>query len=281
MLTDKTIGFLGCGNLAESLIKGLISSGAVSEGRIVASDRIGSRLIHIAETYEIKVFNKNYEVAGVADIIFITVKPADVPELLSEVAPVLSAGMGAEKLLISAAAGVTTSSILKGLRDGGLKGLVPVIRAMPNTPVIAKEGAIALSAGPGAGDKELKAAKKLFGAVGEVVVIEDEALMDAVTGLSGSGPAYVFLIIDALVDAGVAQGLKRDTAKTLAVQTVLGAARLAKESEKDLLGLREMVTSPGGTTIEGLKKLEEADIRQALINAVAAATKRSRELSGA
>ncbi len=276
MLTKKTIGFLGAGNLAEALIKGILASKSVKAAQIVASDRINERLIHLAETYEIKVYSKNYEVVKNADIIFLTVKPNDVEEALKEIAPEI----GRDKLLISAAAGITTTSILESLKTYGLGGFIPVIRAMPNTPAIVNEAAVGLCAGMGAGERDLKLAKAVFEAVGKVIIVEEEKLMDAVTGLSGSGPAYVFLFMEALVEAGVNVGLPEDSARTLAVQTTLGASRLALESPKSLAELRRMVTSPGGTTIEGLKKLEEADFKGAVIKAVKAATKRAGELSG-
>ncbi|MDP2688699.1 MAG: pyrroline-5-carboxylate reductase [Deltaproteobacteria bacterium] len=276
MLTKKTIGFLGAGNLAEALIKGLLESKSVAASQLIASDRLTSRLLHLAEAYEVKVFNKNYEAVRNADIIFLTVKPNDVAGLLAEVARELGPG----KLIISAAAGITTTKILEAMKAGGAARFTPVVRAMPNTPAIVGQGAVALCAGLGAREEDLKLARAVFEAVGRVIVVEDEALMDAVTGLSGSGPAYVFLFMEALAEGGVKMGLSQKDAIALSVQTVLGAARLATESKKDLLELREMVTSPGGTTVEGLKKLNEAGFKDAVIAAVEAATRRARELSG-
>ncbi len=276
MLTKKTIGFLGAGNLAEALIKGLLASKSVKAGQIVASDKIGERLIHLAETYEIKVYNKNYEVVRNADIIFLTVKPGEVKGVLKEIAPEIGPG----KLLISAAAGITAQSVLESLKDNGLQHFVPVIRAMPNTPAIVQESAVGLCAGAGARKSDLNLAKAVFEAVGKVVIVEEEQLMDAVTGLSGSGPAYVFLFMEALVEGGIKTGLTEESARVLAIQTTLGASKLAMQSSKSLSELRRMVTSPGGTTIEGLKKLEEAGFKGAVIKAVEAATKRAGELSG-
>ncbi|MDO8426852.1 MAG: pyrroline-5-carboxylate reductase [Deltaproteobacteria bacterium] len=276
MLTKKTIGFLGAGNLAEALIKGLLASKSVGPSQIIASDKASERLLHLARAYEVKVYSKNYEAAKNADIIFLTVKPNDAKEVLKEIAPEISEG----KLLISAAAGITTTTISETLNEGGLRAFMPVVRAMPNTPVIVREGAIGLCAGIGAGRQELKLAKAVFEAVGKVIVVEDEALLDSVTGLSGSGPAYVFLFMEALTEAGVKAGLPVESAKTLALQTTLGAAKLAMESPKDLKELRRAVTSPGGTTIEGIKKLEEAGFKEAIEKAVLAATKRAKELSG-
>lgn len=275
MLTKKTIGFLGAGNLAEALIKGLLASKSVSPAQITASDTVASRLAHLAEAYEIKVCNRNFEVAAASDILFITVKPHDVPALLREIAPEIGKGT----LLISAAAGVTTSAIGDVLRGAGLARLPALIRAMPNTPAIVREAMTGLYAGSGATRSELKLASAVFESVGKVAIIDDEDLLNPVTGLSGSGPAYVFLFMEALTEAGIKAGLSEADSKLLAVQTTLGAARLAMESDKTLAELRRMVSSPGGTTIEGLKKLEDAGFKASVISAVEAATKRARELS--
>lgn len=271
MLRKKVIGFLGAGNMAEALVRGLIESRKVGPGQIIASDRFSERLVHMAETYEVKVFNKNYEVARRADVIFIAVKPRDVPGLLREVGPDVERG----KLLITVAAGLTVDTIT------GLMGRhIPVIRAMPNTPVIVREGVTALFAGPGVEARELKIASSVFEAVGEVVLIRDESLMDAVTGLSGSGPAYLFLVMDAMVKAGVELGIPEADSRLLALRTALGAARLAIESRKGLDELVDMVSSPGGTTIEGLKKLRGSGVEDAFREAIRAAARRSKELSG-
>ncbi|MBI5454317.1 MAG: pyrroline-5-carboxylate reductase [Deltaproteobacteria bacterium] len=275
MLTKKTIGFLGAGNLAEALIKGLLASKSVGANQLIASDRVSSRLVHLAETYEIKVYNKNHEVIRNADIIFLTVKPQDAKDALTEIAPELSG----PKLLISAAAGLTTTAILEILKHGGVKTFIPVVRAMPNTPAIVREGMTGLVAGMGAGKNDLKLARAVFESVGKVVVVDDERLLDAVTGLSGSGPAYVFYFMEALVEAGRELGLTDADSRLLAMQTTLGAALLAIESNKDLSELRKMVTSPGGTTMQGIAKLEDAGFKDAIIKAVKAATKRAKELS--
>ncbi|MBI1912973.1 MAG: pyrroline-5-carboxylate reductase [Deltaproteobacteria bacterium] len=275
MLTRKTIGFLGAGNLAEALIKGLLASKSVHAGQIIAADKSSERLVHLAENYDIKVYNKNFEIVENADIIFITVKPNDVRGLLAEIAPEVGQG----KLIISAAAGITTTTILETLKHSGARHIIPIIRAMPNTPAIVQEGATGLCAGIGAHKNDIKLAKAVFEAVGKVIVVEDESLLDAVTGLSGSGPAYVFLFMEALLEGGVKMGLSRADAKTLAIQTTLGAAKLALTGTKDLAELRRMVTSPGGTTIEGLKKLDELKFKETVEIAVEAATVRAGELS--
>lgn len=276
MLTKKTIGFLGAGNLAEALVKGLLASGRVTPGQVIAGDRISERLVHMAETYEIKVYNKNYEVAENSDILFITVKPNDVAGVVRAIAPAIAG----EKLIITAAAGVTTKTVLENLKEGGCTGFVPVVRAMPNTPVIVSEGAIGICAGLGASENDLELARAVFEAVGKVITVEDEGLLDAVTGLSGSGPAYVFLFMQALAEAGAAAGLDRKTSLSLALQTTLGAAKLALESGKGLDELIAMVSSPGGTTVEGLKRLRDGGLGATVEKAVLAATARARELSG-
>ena len=270
MLTKKTIGFLGAGVMAEALVKGLTSSGAVSAGQLLASDKSTKRLAHMAEVYEIKVLSKNYEVVSGADIIVVAVKPQDMAGLLGEIAQDLSG----DKLIISIAAGVTTAAIKEAIKKS-----VPVVRVMPNTATIVGEGAIGIFAAQGVSEGDIKLACAIFSAVGKVVAVDDESLMDAVTGLSGSGPAYVFLFMEALARAGVKAGLSKEDALLLAMQTTLGAARLAIESDKTLKELREMVTSPKGTTFEGLKKLEEGGFTETIGSAVEAATKRSRELS--
>ena len=279
MLTKKTIGFIGGGNLAEALIKGLISSKTASPANIIVSDCVAARLVHIAETYEIRALTKNYETARDADIIFITVKPKDAAGAIIEIAPELDG----KKLIISTVAGVTTDAITRWTISGcknGEKGVhPPVIRAMPNTPVIVREGMTALCAGEYVKQDHLKLAKAVFESVGKVVVLEDEALMDAVTGLSGSGPAYIFLVMEAMMNAGVKLGLSTQDAKTLALQTTLGAARLAGQGTQTLDELRRMVASPGGTTVEGLKKLEEGGLNAVIMAAVEAAAARAAEIS--
>ena len=271
MLTKKTIGFIGAGNMGEALIKGLLASKKMNAGQILVADKVKERLAYITEHYEVKVFTKNFEVVKGADIIILAVKPNDMKSVLEEIGPDLHK----DKLLISIAAGITMDFILQNLPHS-----IPLIRVMPNTPALVLEGAIGLCPGQTVSKEARDIAVAIFEAVGKVVVIENEELMDAVTGLSGSGPAYVFLFLEALSDAGVRVGLTRKTANLLATQTVLGAAKLALESGKHFGELKDMVTSPGGTTISGLEKLEEGSLRSTIIKAVEAATKRAKELSG-
>lgn len=271
MLTKKIIGFIGAGNMGEALIKGLLASKKITPAQIFVADKVKERLAYIAEHYEAKVFTKNFEVAKGADIIIIAVKPNDVKSALEEI----GSDLNKDKLLISIAAGVTMDYIRQCLPHP-----VSLVRVMPNTPALVMEGAVGICPGQGVSKEDSAIAAAIFEAVGKVQIIENEELMDAVTGLSGSGPAYVFLILEALSDAGVRVGLSRKTANLLAIQTVLGSAKLALESGKHFGELKDMVTSPGGTTIAGLEKLEECGVRSAIIKAVEAATKRSKELSG-
>ncbi|MBF8251652.1 MAG: pyrroline-5-carboxylate reductase [Deltaproteobacteria bacterium] len=269
MLKNKVIGFIGAGNMAEALINGLISSHTLLPGSIMVSDRNIERLAVIAEGYKIKAVNSNTEVVSGSDIVIMAVKPQDISSVLAEVR-----GTVKDKLLISIAAGIKTATIIEILLRS-----VRIVRAMPNTPALVLSGATALFVADGCSKDDEKLAVKIFDAVGKTVVLKDEALMDAVTGLSGSGPAYVFVILEALADAGVRMGLPRETASLLANQTVFGAAKMVMEVKRHPAELKDMVASPGGTTIAGLKKLEDGKIRASLMDAVEAATLRSRELS--
>ncbi|MBI5328126.1 MAG: pyrroline-5-carboxylate reductase [Deltaproteobacteria bacterium] len=272
MLTNKTIGFIGAGNMGEALIRGLLASKKITPGQILASDKIKERLSYITEKYGIKVFTKSFELVKDADVIIFAVKSNDIKDAVKEIGDDITK----DKLLITIAAGVSMNFLLEYIPHP----VPPIIRVMPNTPALICEGAIGIYSAPGVSEDNKTLAVQIFETVGKVVVIENEELMDAVTGLSGSGPAYVFLILEALSDAGVSVGLSRKTANLLAIQTVLGAAKLAMKSGKHFGELKDMVTSPGGTTIAGLEKLEEGCLRATMIKAVEAATKRSKELSG-
>lgn len=267
---DKKISFIGAGNMAEAMVKGLITSGLVGSDKITVSDASSHRLLHMKKTYGVGAVTENLKAAKGADVIVLAVKPKDAAAVLREIAPAVSL----KQLVISIAAGVTVDGILKGLNKKAR-----VVRVMPNAPALVQEGAAAAYAGKDtkAGDAEL--AGKLLSAICKVVVsIHDERLMDAVTGLSGSGPAYVFLMLEALSDAGVRAGLGREDSFLLAAQTMQGAASMALVTREPLSKLKDMVTSPGGTTIAGLQKLEDGGVRAALYAAVEAATKRSQEL---
>ena len=267
MLIDKKIAFLGGGNMAEALIKGLVSARAAKPEHILVADISADRLAHLHTTYG--VMQKGVVAAArEADIIVLSVKPQVVERVLAEIESVVDE----KKLVISIAAGIVIARIEKVLKDNA-----HVVRVMPNTPALVLAGAAALSGGKHATSDDLALAQSMFNAVGRAVIVE-EKLMDAVTGLSGSGPAYVFMIIDALSDAGVKGGLPRPLALELAAQTVYGSAKMVLETKEHPGKLRDMVTSPGGTTIEGLHALEKGNLRATLMNAVEVATERSREL---
>ncbi len=267
MSIDKKIAFIGGGNMAEALIRGLIAGGTATPDRIVVADVSADRLAHLQKTYGV-MQKGNVEAARESDIVILSVKPQVVDRVLVEIAPVIDG----RKLVISIAAGIVISRIEKALKDGS-----HVVRVMPNTPALVLAGAAALAGGKNASGGDLALAQGIFNSVGRAVIVE-EKLMDAVTGLSGSGPAYVFMIIDALSDAGVKMGLPRPLALELSAQTVYGSAKMVLETKEHPGKLRDMVTSPGGTTIEGLHALEKGKLRATLINAVEAATARSREL---
>ena len=271
MKLGKSIGFLGTGNMAEALIKGLIAAGVVEPSQIHGSDPRRERCQDLTARFGIVTTTQNVEVVKAAEIIVLSVKPQILPQVLDEVAPHLPP----HALVISIAAGIPVSLIEKRLPKG-----TRVVRTMPNTPALVGAGATAIAAGSHATPEDLEAAKKIFDAVGMTVLLDEEQL-DAVTGLSGSGPAYVFLIIEALSDAGVKMGLSRYNAQALAAQTVLGSAKLLLETHEHPGRLKDMVTSPGGTAIAGLHTLEAGGLRTTLINAVEAATRRSQELGAA
>lgn len=267
-LRGRTVGFIGAGNMGEALVKGLLAASLVPAKAILATDVRGDHLAELARRYGLEAVAGNRECVRRADVVVLAVKPQIMDPVLREIAP----EVGPSKLLLSIAAGVPTTRIRAALgRDARL------IRVMPNTPALVLEGATAVARADGLEPGDLETAQELFGAVGRVVVLGEE-LMDAVTGLSGSGPAYVALVVEALADGGVNMGLDRATALTLATQTVLGAARLLGETGLHPGALKDMVSSPGGTTIAGVAALEAAGLRAALMGAVEQATRRAREL---
>ena len=268
LLDGYTIGFIGAGNMAEALIRGLVRGGHVPAARVMASGPRRERLDRLAQRYGIATTLDNRAVVRSANLVVLSVKPQILDKVLREVGDQLSPGT----LVVSIAAGVDTEAIESAITDG-----VRVVRAMPNTPAQVGAGATAIAPGKHASEADLATAKALFDAVGITVVL-DESHLDAVTGLSGSGPAYIFLILEALADAGVKVGLSRRSAQLLAAQTVLGSAKMLIETDEHVGRLKDMVTSPGGTAIAGLHTLEEGGLRTTLINAVETATKRAREL---
>ncbi len=271
MAAKLTVGFLGAGKMATALAKGFIQAGLVTPGQVMASDLSPAAAATFAKETGAKSAESNVEVADFASVLVLAVKPDQTGSVLADIRSRFSKN----HLLLSIAAGVTISRLEAGLSSGAR-----VIRLMPNTPALIGASATAFAPGKGAlaGDAELT--QKLFSSVGLAFQVK-EALLDAVTGLSGSGPAYVYMIIEALSDGGVAAGLPRDTATKLAAQTVLGSARMVLETGQHPGALKDMVTSPGGTTIEGLHELEKGKLRGTLISAVRAATEKSKKLGQA
>lgn len=267
-LRGRKVGFLGGGNMAEALIRGLLHSDSVAAEQIRASDVKEERLAELRAKYAIETTSSNEALASWADVLVIAVKPQIVDRILAP----LAAGLDPGDLIISIAAGIPIEAI-----EARLPERARVIRTMPNTPAIVLAGATAIAAGTHATPEDVEIARALFQAVGRVVVL-DESLLDAVTGLSGSGPAYIMLMIEALADGGVKVGLGRDAALMLAAQTVYGAAKLQLETGEHPGRLKDMVTSPGGTAIAGLHTLESGGLRRTLIDAVETAANRSAEL---
>jgi len=268
MALGQTIAFLGAGNMAEALVKGLLRAGVATPDEILCTDRRHERGPELQKRYGVRFTTSNVEAVKAAGVVVLSVKPQVMDKLLEEIGPALDAS----KLVISIAAGVPLAAIERKVGHG-----VRIIRTMPNTPALVGAGATALSAGEHATEADLVQAKALFDAIGMTVVV-DEPLLDAVTGLSGSGPAYIFLIIEALADGGVKAGLARAQAQDLAAQTVFGSAKLLIETGEHPGRLKDQVTSPGGTAIAGLHTLEAGGLRTTLMNAVEAATLRSRQL---
>jgi pyrroline-5-carboxylate reductase len=268
MSSKLRIGFLGAGKMAGALAKGFVQAGLLAADQIMASDPVEAARSSFAKTVGAKTTAFNPDVLKFAEVLVLAVKPDQVDSLLAE----LDAQFTENHLLISIAAGIPLSRLEKGLREGAR-----IIRVMPNTPALVGASATAFALGKSARADDGQLAQNLFSSVGVAYQVK-ERLLDAVTGLSGSGPAYVYLIIEALSDGGVASGLPRDIATRLAAQTVLGAAKMVLETGLHPGALKDMVTSPGGTTIEGIHELEKGNVRGALMNAVRAAAEKSRKL---
>jgi len=268
MLHDKQLVIIGGGNMGEAILKGLIAAQLVQPQQLTVTDVIEARLTYLRETYAVQALTDNAKAVGEADLIVLAVKPQDIVPTIEGIA----AAVQDHQVLISIAAGVPTAKI-----EAACGKAVRVVRVMPNTPALVLAGAAGLCAGSHATAADLEVACTLFAALGSTVVVS-EYLMDAVTGLSGSGPAYIFVLIEALADGGVKMGLSRDAALTLAAQTVYGSAKLLLETGLHPGELKDRVTSPAGTTIAGLAALEAHAFRGAVIDAVERATLRSREL---
>ena len=267
--SDKatTIAMIGSGQMGEALIGGWLAAKTVLPEALCATDASAERRDLMKRRFGVRTGSDNRDAASWADVVVLAVKPQILDAVMHDVSSAL-----AGKLVLSIAAGITIAHLAR-LAPKGTR----VVRVMPNTPVLVRDGVSALSFGVGVTEKDQQLARRLFEAVGRAVVVE-EKLMDAVTGLSGSGPAYVFLAIEALADGGVKMGLPRTVADLLAAQTVLGAARMVLETGEHPAKLKNSVTSPGGTTIAGLHRLEQGGLRAALMAAVEAAAKRSEEL---
>ena len=269
MLNNKKIAIIGTGNMGEALVGGLVVSQSSKPQNIICSDISQDKLDHVKSKFKVRTTTNNLKAVAEADIVIYAVKPQIMAATLAETA----AKLDMSKLVISIAAGVPLAAmeacISKDLR---------LIRVMPNIAAFVKEAASAIAAGAHATKEDVGLAMEIFNSVGKCIFLKENYLMDAITGLSGSGPAYIFLIVDALADAGVKMGLSRQDSLFLAAQTVLGAAKLLIETQEHPGQLKDRVTSPGGTAIAGLATLESGGLRTTLINAVEAATLRSKEL---
>jgi pyrroline-5-carboxylate reductase len=269
MMLQERIGFIGAGQMATALGQGLVKAGLIEPASVVASDPVPEARDRFAAATGGRIVNNNLSVAALADIIWMAVKPQQMASVLAELRGRLQG-----KLIVSIAAGVRLAQLAEGLGTGPR-----LVRVMPNTPCLVGQGASAYCLGPDATPDDGRLVQRLLEAVGVACQV-DEKLMDAVTGLSGSGPAFVYVMIEALSDGGVRAGLPRPVATLLAAQTVCGAAQMVLATKEHPGVLKDRVTSPGGTTIAGLHALESGGIRAAFMAAVEAATKRSQELGG-
>ena len=268
MLVHQRIALIGAGNIAQAILAGLLHGGQLTPTQFIASDIVQARRADLTRIYAVTTTGNNREAAEGAQVILLAVEPLVLDEVLTDIAPTV----GPSQLVVSMAAGYPIARLARHL-----PGTRRIVRAMPNTPSTIREGATALAYEAALSEQDAATARALFEPIGKVLVVA-ERLMDVVTGLSGSGPAYVFVMIESLADGGVKMGLPRETAQLLAAQTVAGAARLVMESHEHPGVLKDRVASPGGTTIAGLHELERGRFRGTLISAVEAAAKRSAEL---
>ncbi len=261
------VAIIGAGVMGETLLSGLLRSGWKADELLVGEKR-AERAEELHEKYGVRVLS-NTEVVEAAETIVLVVKPQDMRSVLYEISPYVSR----TKLVVSLAAGITTSFLEEALDEG-----VPVVRVMPNTPALVDEGMAAISPGSHCDEAHLDRAERLLAATGRVIRVPEQQ-QDAVTAISGSGPAYLFFVVEAMIEAGVLLGLPRDTATKLVVQTMLGSALMLRETGEHPTVLRERVTSPGGTTAAAVRELEDHKVRAAFLTAMEAARDRSRELS--
>jgi len=267
---ERRIAVLGTGRIGEALIAGLLSSGWRTKDEIVASSRRAERVAELTDRHGIWATVDNVAVASRAALVVVAVKPQDIEALLGEIGPAITT----EQTVLSIAAATPTATIERHLADG-----VPVVRAMPNTPSTVHEGIAGLCAGAHADDAHVTLAEEALAHLGSVVRVPERS-MDAVTAVSGSGPAYFALLSEAMIEAGIVLGLSRQVSTDLVIQTMLGTAMLLRDQKMHPVELREAVTSPGGTTIRAVRELERAGVRAAMFNAIQAAMERSRELAG-
>jgi pyrroline-5-carboxylate reductase len=266
---ERKLAVLGAGKAGEALIAGVLSAGWRTADEVVATARHEEHLEDLGERYGITTTLSNVEAVEGAALVVIAVKPQDIEGLLAEIAGAVTA----DQTVLSIAAAIPTALIERHLSDR-----VPVVRAMPNTPVTVHEGMSGIAAGTYAEEEHLARAEEVLGSVGRSVRV-DEGYMDAITAVSGSGPAYFALLAESMIEAGILLGLSREIATDLVVQTMLGTAKLLRDEKMHPVELREMVTSPGGTTIAAIRELEQAGVRAAFLNAIQAAMERSRELA--
>jgi pyrroline-5-carboxylate reductase len=268
MLKGKRLGVIGAGKLGEALVAGLLRQGELQRDDVVASVKHPESIDRVRERLGVRATIDNVEVVRESDILLLAVKPQNMDSVVREIAQVTTA----DKLVISVAASVTTSYVQERLEHD-----TPIVRAMPNTPSLINAGMTALCGGLFARREHLQAAEAIFACVGETVFV-DEALMDGVTALSASGPAYLYVVIESLAEAGVKLGIPRDVSTLLAAQTMLGASRMVLESKAHPALLKDAVTTPAGCTIDGLMELEEGKLRVTLIKCVVKAAERARQL---
>jgi pyrroline-5-carboxylate reductase len=268
-MDTRRIAVLGAGKIGEALVSGLVSSGWREPGELAVTSRRPERVQELAERYGVRATTSNAEAVADAGIVVVAVKPQDIEALLGEIGGLVSE----EQTVLSIAAAIPTSLI-----EGHLLARVPVVRAMPNTPATVHEGIAGIAPGAHAAEEHLAAAEEVLLHLGRVVRVPEHQ-MDAVTAVSGSGPAYFALLAEAMIEAGILLGLAREISTQLVVQTMLGTAKQLRDTNTHPVELREMVTSPGGTTIAAIRELERAGVRAAFLNAIQAAMDRSRELA--
>ncbi len=264
------IGFIGAGNMAQALIEGLISSKLFTSEQVMVSDTLEKRVDHVRSAYNVKPARNNKHLSKESDIVVLSVKPDSVSGVLEEIKAIVNS----KKIIVSIAAGITTSFISKII-----KKKAKIVRVMPNTPALVLAGASALYCNPHLSPQERENVKEIFKSVGVAYMVSKESQLDAVTGLSGSGPAFASIFIESLSEGGVKMGLSREMSLALATQTVYGTAKMIRQGDDHPAELKDKVSSPGGTTIEGIYRLEQGGFRASVISAVEAATLRSRKLS--